>query len=272
MAGGVNALPQLQGKTDANNALVVTLSGGQAKADSLVMDATNADTVLVRATSGAVALYATGAAATAAANGIRVMNGTNAGTALEYGGASWVSNFFNVGTVTNGGTPRNVRVISASSVVILAPNGADAYVFATGGPTTFAGVAATGLGVPVIVAFGRSVAATAAIASLMAYTVGAADASFEISANMNVTTATAIITNLQVNYTDEFGVAKNMIMPVAQLAGSFIAGGAITTTGAWESPALHIRCKQTTVITALVQTGTFTGANFNAEAILRRLI
>lgn len=139
--------------------------------------------------------------------------------------------------------------------------------------TSYNGVATAGWGVPAIQSAGRVTAQAAANASIATYTVGAADGSFRVSANMNVSASTALNTTLQCTYTDESNTARTMIFPIQQLTGSFIAGGLITGTGAWESPALHIRCKTATAITILTAggTGTFTGVTYTAEGSIQQI-
>lgn len=134
------------------------------------------------------------------------------------------------------------------------------------------GITTSGVvGAPAIVATGRVTAQNAANASISTFTVGAADASFEVSANMNVTAAAVLVTTLTCTYTDESNTARTMILPVMQLSGSFIAAGAITGTGAWVTPTIHIRCKAATAITILTSTGTFTTVTYTAEGIIRQL-
>lgn len=147
----------------------------------------------------------------------------------------------------------------------------DGAVFLTGKITTYNNVATAGMGVVAIRAAGRVTAQSAANASISTFTVGAADGSFEVSANMNVTAATALVTTLTCTYMDESNTARTMIFPVAQLAGSFIAAGAITGTGAWESPVLHIRCKAATAITILTSAGTFNTVTYTAEGIIKQV-
>lgn len=131
--------------------------------------------------------------------------------------------------------------------------------------STYNNVATAGWGVPAIQNVGRVTAQSAANASIATYTCGAADGTFDVSANMNVTVSTAISTTLTVTYTDESNTARTMILPVQQLTGSFIAGGLISGTGAWETPVMHIRVKASTAITVLTAAGTFTGVTYTAE-------
>ena len=62
-------------------------------------------------------------------------------------------------------------------------------------------------GVPGIVAYGRSTAQTAAVASVTTYTPGA-DGTFEIGANVLVTTATTHSFTVACAYTDEGNTAR----------------------------------------------------------------
>lgn len=136
--------------------------------------------------------------------------------------------------------------------------------------TTYNNIATAGWGHPAVYAAGRATAQSAANSSISTYTVGAADGSFEVSANMNVTASTSLVTTLTCTYTDESNTARTMVFPVTQLSGSFIAAGAITGTGAWETPIMHIRCKASTAITILTSTGTFTGVTYTAEGIIKQ--
>lgn len=129
-------------------------------------------------------------------------------------------------------------------------------------------IVTAGWGVPAIYSAGRVTAQSAANSSIATYTCGAADGSFDVSANMNVTVSTALVTTLTCTYTDESNTARTMILPVQQLSGSFIAAGAITGTGAWETPTMHIRVKASTAITILTSAGTFTGVTYTAEGLI----
>lgn len=126
-------------------------------------------------------------------------------------------------------------------------------------------------GVPNIVATGRATAQSAANASVATFTVGAADASFEVSMNFNATAVTVLATTCTCTYTDESNAARTMIFPIQQVGGSFIAAGAITATGAWETPAMHIRCKAATAITLLTSAGTFTTVVYTVEGSIRQI-
>lgn len=140
--------------------------------------------------------------------------------------------------------------------------------------TSYNGVACTGWGAGgAIVASGSVVGAVAAgNITNGAYTLGAADAEFLVSGNINVTAAIAISTSLNVAYTDETNTARTLIMPISGLAGSFVAGGLATSTGPFESAVLHLRCKASTTITFSVAAGTFTSVTYNARCCIRQVV
>jgi hypothetical protein len=133
------------------------------------------------------------------------------------------------------------------------------------GITSYKTVTTAGWGVPAIYANGRSTAQAAAVASVATYTVGAADGSFLVTANVNVTTATTHSFSVQVDYTDEANVARTLTIPMAQLAGTFVAAITnVTGAGPYEGATLRIRCKAATSIT-INTTGTFTAVAYNVE-------
>lgn len=141
----------------------------------------------------------------------------------------------------------------------------------SGGTLYSNAVGANSLGLPVVQARGRATAQAAANASVVTFTVGAADGTFEVSMNLNATAVTVLATTMTCTYTDESNTARTMILPVQQLSGSFIAAGAITATGAWETPVMHIRCKAATVITLLTSAGTFTGVTYTVEGTIKQV-
>lgn len=119
--------------------------------------------------------------------------------------------------------------------------------------------------------YGRSTAQTAAVASVAAYTVGAADGTFEISANVLVTAATLHNFTVTCAYTDEGNTARTLTLPFSSLAGTIAtaianAGGAVP----YEGVPLHIRAKASTAIT-IATTGTFTTTTYNVEGMIRQM-
>lgn len=140
----------------------------------------------------------------------------------------------------------------------------------TGIVTNYKGVATTGYGVPAIYKSSRATAQTAA-ASLSAFTVGAADGSFLISANVLVTAATLHNFTVTCTYTDESNTSRTLTLPFSTLAGAIItaivnAGGAV----AYEGVPLHIRAKAGTTIT-IASVGTFTTVTYNIEEMISQI-
>lgn len=126
-------------------------------------------------------------------------------------------------------------------------------------------VATAGWGTPAVYAAGRSTAQTAAVASLATYTVGAADGTFLVHGNVNVTASTTHSFTMTVTYTDETNTSRVLTLNFSQLTGTMLT--AITNvqgTGAYEGVPLQIRCKASTSIT-FATTGTFTSVTYNAE-------
>lgn len=136
-----------------------------------------------------------------------------------------------------------------------------------GKATFYNGVAVTGQGFPSIYGAQRVTSQTTA-GAFVSYTTGAADESLEISANVLVTTHGSEAITIACAYTDEGGTAR-----VATLAFASLAGAVAPTVGAagpFFGQGIHIRAKQTTAV-SVASTGTFTGATFNADGIIRKL-
>lgn len=117
---------------------------------------------------------------------------------------------------------------------------------------------------------GRSTGQTAAVASVATYTLGGSDASYEVSANVLVTTSSAEAFTVTCAYTDESNTARTQTMPFVLLAGTTAAAinfgqGAVP----YEGIPIHLRCKASTTIT-IATTGTFTGATYNVEGIIKQ--
>lgn len=141
----------------------------------------------------------------------------------------------------------------------------------TGIITTYGGVATNGKGFPAIYKVGRSTSQTAAVASVAAYTNGAADGTFEVSANVRVVTATTHNFTVEVTYTDEGNTARTMTLAFIVLAGTVTtaianAAGAVPYAGI----PVHIRVKASTAIT-IKTTGTFTTVNYNVEGVIKQI-
>lgn len=137
--------------------------------------------------------------------------------------------------------------------------------------TSYNGIATVGNGVVSVQGAGRATAQVAANASVATYTLGAADASFEVSANILVTTATTHAFTCTCAYTDEGNTARTITFTFSNVGGTLLtsianAGGAVP----YEGIPLHIRAKASTTIT-IATTGTFTSVAYNVEGVIRKL-
>ena len=131
---------------------------------------------------------------------------------------------------------------------------------------------ATVLVAPSLRAKGRATAQTGANASVSTFTVGAADASFEVSANVLVTTATNHNFTVTCAYTDEGNTARTLTLTFGLVAGGVATTAVANANGAvpYHGVPLHIRCKASTAIT-IATTGTFTTVTYNVEGVIRQL-
>jgi hypothetical protein len=118
---------------------------------------------------------------------------------------------------------------------------------------------------------GRATGQTAAVASVATYTLGASDASYEVSANVLITTSNAEAFTVTCAYTDEGNTARTITLNF-QLVGGTIGTAINSANGAvpYEGIPLHIRCKASTAIT-IATTGTFTGATYNVEGVIKQI-
>jgi hypothetical protein len=140
--------------------------------------------------------------------------------------------------------------------------------------TAYNGIATAGNGVQAVVAYGRTVGATAAVASIAAFTVGAADASFEIRANVLITTATTHTFTLTCAYTDEGNSARTLTLTFGLVAGGVATTSIANGNGAvpYHGAPVTIRCKAASTITiASAAGGTYTTVVYNAEGFISQL-
>lgn len=158
-------------------------------------------------------------------------------------------------------TANPFRVTDASSVV-------KTSISPTGLINNYASVATTGWGVPAIYGTGRSTAQTAAVTSVATYTVGAADGSFWISANVNVTTFAVGTFNVTCTYTDETNTSNTLKLNFSSVTGTL--GIAVAAAGAFEGIPAHIRAKAGTTIT-IATSGTFTSLTYNVEGSINQI-
>lgn len=132
-------------------------------------------------------------------------------------------------------------------------------------------VATTAWGVPAIYGSGRATGQNAAVASVATYTVGAADGSFYVSANVLVTAATTASFSVTVAYTDEGNSARTLTLTFSQINGTLLnVITNVTGASAYEGVPLHIRCKAATAIT-IASTGTFTSVTYNIEGLISQI-
>lgn len=120
---------------------------------------------------------------------------------------------------------------------------------------------------------GRATGQTAAAASVVTYTLGASDATFEVSANVLVTTATLHSFTVTVTYTDEGNTSRTLTLPFSVLAGT-LATSITNAAGTvpYEGVPLHIRCKASTAITIQSDPGgTYTTCVYNIEGVIKQI-
>ncbi len=123
-----------------------------------------------------------------------------------------------------------VGAYTSDRFTIRTANTARLFIDAAGGTnlnglmTTYNSITTVGNGIPAIYGTGRTNGATAAVASVATYTVGAADGSFIVSCNVLVTTATTHAFTVTCAYTDEGNTSR-----VATFALNNLAGTALTS-------------------------------------------
>jgi hypothetical protein len=188
-------------------------------------------------------------------------------------GSAAAPQYTNVSGATAGGV-----YFPTSSTIALSANGSRGFSLDSSDNGQFAAkvsqfnnVSTAGFGVPAIYAAGRATAQVAANASVSTYTNGAADGSFEVSANVLVTTSTLHTFTVTCAYTDEGNTSRVVTLSFSNLAGTFLtsianAAGAVP----YEGVPIHIRCKASTAIT-IATVGTFTTVTYNVEGIIRQL-
>ncbi len=294
LAGGENAVTAFAGGGQTNaTQLLATVSNHRVStvataADSVKLPAATVGQVHYVRNDGAFAMQVFGQAtetinAVASATGISQGAGMGVWYVCTLAGA-WTTDpvtAFNAAQGTGSATsyrfsnmgPGYGFYSTSGTTVSIAINSVEMMRWASTGIQAFKGTTCAGWGIPAILAVGRVTAQSAANASIATVTNGAADGSFEVSANMNVTASTTLSTSLFCTYTDESNTSRTMIFPITALTGSFVALGAITGAGAtvWETPTMHIRCKASTAITIGTSAGTFTGVTYTAEGIIKQM-
>lgn len=211
------------------------------------------------------------------------------GTTLSTSGTSYASFFqsLGAGSVNNGGY---FKASGASTNYALVTDGGNVgfgtvnppalvsigsgnltTIDSTGTFTKYNSETVMGNGVASIQSYQRASNGQTGATSLTAYTVGGADETLEITANINVTTATVHNFSVTCTYTDETNTSRTATLPFSSLTGSILntitnAGG----TGPYEGISVHIRAKASTNVT-LATTGTFTTVAYNFEGIVKRM-
>lgn len=123
----------------------------------------------------------------------------------------------------------------------------------------------------IVAAKARSDVQTAAVASVAAFTLGAADATILVSANVLVTTSTTHNFTVTCAYTDESNTARTLTLTFSQLGGTLLTAITnVTGAGPYEGIPLHIRCKASTSVT-IATTGTFTTVTYNVEGLISQV-
>lgn len=159
---------------------------------------------------------------------------------------------------------------TAPTAGIMPANTGALYVDAFGTSGLF-GMDATGIATRLTdAARGRSAAQTAAVASVTTFTLGATDASFQVSSVVTVTTSTTHNFTVAVDYTDETNTAQTLTLTFSQLAGVLVTAITnVTGAGPYEGIPLQIRCKASTAIT-MKTVGVFTVVVYNVEGLIRQ--
>lgn len=168
-------------------------------------------------------------------------------------------------------TMNGVQTIGISGTTVqVAPGGNSIQLI---GPIREVGGVATvgATGVPAIVAQSRSTAQTGAVASVATFT-PTADGTFEVQANVLVTTATTHNFTVTCTYTDEGGTSRTVTMPFVLVAGSAIVNSVVNTNNAvpYHGIPVQIRDKGTNAIT-IATTGTFTTVTYNVEGVIKQI-
>lgn len=292
-ATGVELLLTSQATTDVPLKTVLAASQSGDALQIFASDGTTKLAYMPTATGMGIAFYNTASAHTAnvyaaSYNGLW-LGSTDNQVVIGNSGFSPSYQVVTFGTAASGTVPSMLIKNQAAGIPAIAINyaatpTADAIqVFASDGTTkkysinsaaktgTYAGVATAGWGSPAIYGSGRATAQTALNASIATYTVGAADGSFLVSANVLVTTATAHAFTVTCAYTDEGNTSRTITFTFSNVGGTLLTS--IANTGGavpYEGVPLHIRAKASTAIT-IATAGTFTTVVYNCEASITQI-
>lgn len=161
---------------------------------------------------------------------------------------------------------------SVASTVIKQTRNNSTLAFATntaGVVTTYNSTDTAANGIAAIVGYGRLTGQSSGQSSVATFTVGAADGSFRVAANVNLTAFTVGTFTTTCIYTDEGNTSRTATLPFTSLSGT-IGTAITTTTGPYEGVPIHIRAKAGTTVT-IGTTGTFTTLTYNVEGTIERL-
>lgn len=136
--------------------------------------------------------------------------------------------------------------------------------------TSYNTFATVDMGVPAIVASGRSTGQTAAVASICTFT-PAVNGTFEVSLNLLVTASSSFSILGNINYRGEDNIVYTLHPPITDGLGT-IAVNATNSSGAipWLGLSVYFRAKAGTAIT-ISTSGTFSSVTYNVEAIIRKV-
>lgn len=278
-AGPLTPFANLRGRTDSNGYLLTTAGSGTFTPDKICFDSTNQDVCIWR--TGAKAGQIDTDAAGGALNSLTVKGPLITSDSFRGPGSPLASS----GDIRlqNGGfiIARNAANSGDATVIgMTASNEAEVGDTVT---NTFIGniisrykaLATAGNGVSSIYGYGDTVAATNTGTASIATFTPSVDGTFQVGCNVLITTSTTHSFSCDVTYTDEGNVARTMVLPVVQLAGTFVTTGLITNvtgTGPYESPTMTIRVKASTAITVRTSSGgTFTGVVYNARGYIAKV-
>jgi hypothetical protein len=124
-----------------------------------------------------------------------------------------------------------------------------------------------------VLAKGRFVAQTAAVPSVVTYTVGPNDASLFVSGNILVTSNVTHDFNFQMTYTDESNTARTVNLSMQLIGGGSIVTNILAARGAIPYYAFGIQLRAKAGTTIVISTGggsnIFTSVVYNVEASIR---
>jgi hypothetical protein len=203
-----------------------------------------------------------------ASAGILLAGGSFA-TGRIYGDAA--NNGLVLSSITGGSFDWSV-LTPAGQPIFQVPTGTQ-NVAVTGVFSLYKNVATAGLGVPATYGSGRVGPITNAASGTICTFTPAADGTFQLGANVLVTTSTTHTFTVTVAYTDEGNTGRTLTLTFSQVSGTLLTAITnVTGLGAYEGVPLIVRAKGGTAIT--IQTaagGTYTGVVYNASAFITQI-